>query len=110
MNDLLGKLDSEGKDQKVIVMLPKFKMEESIDLKEKLGLLDVKKVFSSQDADLSGLLSPSFDFPSPLFPLSNHLRALFIIRDQYIAPVEIFRMAKSASNRGKGGRHAGSRD
>ena len=55
LNDLLAVLDG-SRDQKVSVEIPRFKMEQSLELQKELPDLDlpVKRIFSQADADLSG--------------------------------------------------------
>ena len=51
---LLDAFDSHAKFQSIPIELPKFKLEESIDLKEELKSIGVRKIFSENEADFGG--------------------------------------------------------
>ena len=60
LTELLALLDGSSPNQKVSVKIPRFKMEQSLDLEKEFADQPVRKLFSQADADLSGTTSVSF--------------------------------------------------
>ena len=51
---LLDEFDSQAEFQSIPLELPKFKLQESINLKEELECIGVRKIFSETEADFGG--------------------------------------------------------